>query len=194
MLTKIISRIRSSKLFSQRNFEVASESSPGGAHFRGAVFAVMTATLTALPLLAVTSPQYRNARSLLDDGVTMRGVVDRVDRRSEIGGKGGKVQVTTIDYQFRLAGGQVKRGHSTVREKKSTPVATGDTIEIMHDPHRPDHSGWTVALRSEVAGAFGVVVASLLILPWCGLSVYRYVRWMCARRRRSPLNHAADRI
>jgi hypothetical protein len=178
VLSKIKRRVASSKLLSQQNFDRASDESAFSAHYK-AFIAALLFLLCAIIVAVPVRSDYWVAQSLLNRGLTTIGTTESVDVKSWPG-KGSRY-ITTVDYRFVGPDGQVYRGSSSYQGAKKR-VATGDSIEIVHDPHRPSISGWRTALEGTEAGVYSVFFAAILFLPWCVLWLYRYARWRQHRR------------
>jgi hypothetical protein len=181
VLSKIKSRVASSKLLSQQNFDRASDESAFSAHYK-AIIAALLFLWCAIIVAGPVRSDYWVAQSLLNRGLTTIGTIESVDVKNQP--SRGSKYITTVDYRFVGPDGQVYRGSSSYQGGKPQRVATGESIEIVHDPHRPSISGWRTALQGTEAGVYSVFFAAILVLPWCVLWLYRYARWR--QHRRSP--------
>jgi hypothetical protein len=186
VVSKIKTRVASSKLLFQKNFDKASNQSPLAAHYKAVVAALFVLLLSTL-LLVGPPADYWAARSLLSHGLSSKGVVENVSVKTQPRGRGGKEYITTIDYRFVGDDGQIYHGNSSIKADRPQPVVTGDSIEVVHDGYRPSNSAWRTALHGTEAEVYGVMFASFLVLSWCMLSLYRYARWT-QRRRSSRAN------
>jgi hypothetical protein len=184
LLGKIKSHVASSKLLFQHNFDKASDEGPFSAHGK-AIFAAVLLLLSAIVLvMAPGRSDYRVAQSLLKSGLTTIGTVERVNVESRRSGKAGWEYITAVDYRFVGPDKQIHRGSSSYTGPKPQSVVAGDSIEVLHDPHRPNISGWRTALQgTEATVHIGVVLFSLVSLC-CLFWLHRYARWR--RYRRSP--------
>ena len=180
VLSKIKSRVASSKLLFQQNFDRASDESAFSAHYKAIIAALLLLWCAIIVAVPVRS-DYWVAQSLLNRGSTAIGTIESVGVKRRPGGKGDRY-IQTVDYRFVGPDGQVYHGSSTYQSSEPKRVATGDSIEIVHDPHRPSISGWRTALEGLEAGVYSVFFVAILFLPWCVLRLYRYARWRLLRR------------
>src|SRR5262245_52056476 len=185
VLSKIKGRVASSKLLFQQNFDRASDDRPFEAHCKAIIaalgfllFAVIVVGI--LPVVGLVRSDYWAAQSLLNRGLTTVGTIESFDDKPRRVGRSSYIM--TVDYRFVGPDGQVYRGSLTYQGAKPPRVAIGDSIEILHDPHRPTISGWRTALQGTIIGVDSFVFVALLFLPWCVLWLYRYVRWRQHRR------------
>ncbi|MCB1505113.1 MAG: DUF3592 domain-containing protein [Hyphomicrobiaceae bacterium] len=183
MLNKILARVGSSTLFNQEKFDEAGEKHPLSTHYKHVVLAVFLLGLLGVSMMALNYPKYSTARSLLARGVSTTAIVDTVDVK-KLTGRGEKF-ITTVGYRFKVAGDTI-HGKSTKNSVQPESVSKGDVIEVLYDPSQPIINGWRAALYREMAGVFGVLGAAALLLPYLGLSAYRYVRWLRRRRTLQP--------
>jgi len=181
VLSKIKSRVASSKLLFQQNFDKARDESAFSAHYKAVLAAVLFLGCAIIVAGPVRS-DYWIAQSLLNRGLTTIGTIESVDVTSQPRGRGSKEYITTVDYRFVGPDGQIYRGTSSYKGDKPQHVAMGGRIEIVHDPHRPDISGWRTALQGTEAAVYSVFFTAILLLPWCVLWLYRYARWRQHRR------------
>jgi hypothetical protein len=181
VLSKIKRRVSSSKVLFQQNFDAASDESVFVAHYK-AVIAAALFLWCAIIMAGPVRSDYCVAESLLNRGLTTTGAIEKVDVKSQPRGRGSKEYITTVDYRFVSPDGQVYRGSSNYKGDEPQRVATGDSIEIVHDPHAPSISGWRTALQGTKAEVYGVFFAAILVVPCCILWLYRYARWKQYRR------------
>ena len=179
VLSKIKSRVASSKLLFQQNFDRASDESAFSAHYKAIIAALLLLWCAIIVAVPVRS-DYWVAQSLLNRGSTTIGTIESVDVKRGL--SRGSRHITTVDYRFVSPDGQVYRGRSSYQGSKPQQVATGDSIEIVHDPRRPSINGWRTALEGLKAGVYSVFFVAILFLPWCVLWLYRYARWRLHRR------------
>ena len=180
ILSKIKSRIASSKLLFQQNFDRASDESAFSAHYK-AIIAALLFLFCAIIVVSPVRSDYWMAQSLLNRGLTTIGTIESVDVKSQPRGRGSNEYITTVDYRFVGPDGQVYRGSSSYKGDKPQRVAAGGGIEIVHDPHRPSISGWRTALQGTKAAVYSAFFTAILFLPWCVLWLYRYARWQYRR-------------
>ena len=180
VLSKIKSRVAASKLLFQENFDRASDKSAFGAHYKAVIAALIFLWCAIIMAIPVRS-DYWVADSLLNRGLTTIGTIESVNVRSQPR-RGGKEYITTVDYRFVGPDGQIYRGSSSYTGDRPQHVATGGSIEIVHDPHSPSISGWRTALHGTEAAVYSIFFTAILALPWCVLWLYRYARWRQHRR------------
>ncbi len=180
VLGKIKNRVACSKLLDQQNFDRASDESPFSAHYK-AIIAALFFLWCAIIVIGPVRSDYWVAQSLLNRGLTTIGTIESVDVKSQPS-RTGKRYITTVDYRFVVPDGQVYRGSSSYTSERPQRVATGGSIEIVHDPRRPNISGWRTALQGTEAAVYSVFFIAILVLLWCVLWLYRYARWRQHRR------------
>ena len=179
---KIKSLVGSSKLLFQKNFNKASDASPFFAHYKAAVTLVFFLLCSAIVPLALNHPDHRVPRYLQDHGVLTVGLAENIHVKTEPRGRGTRNYITTVDYRFAGPDGKIHHGASSFKGDKPQPVAAGDSIKVVYDRDSPSTNFWQTALIGMEAGVFGSVFAAGLVVPWCILSLYRYVRWRQYRR------------
>lgn len=188
VIGKIKSLAGSSKLLFQQNFDNASNASPFFSHYKAAVALVFLLFGSAIVPLALSHPDHRIPRYLQDHGVLTVGLAENVHVKTEPRGRGTSNHITIVDYRFTGPDGKIYHGTSSYKGDKPWPVAAGDSIEIVYDRDSPSTNFWQTALTGMEAGVFGIVFAAGLVILWCILSLYRYVRWRQFREssRTSP--------
>jgi hypothetical protein len=172
-------------LLFQENFDKAANASPFSAHYKAVVALVFLLLCSAIVPLALSHPDHRVPRYLRDHGVLTVGIAENVHVKTERGGRSRlsiNSYVTTVDYRFAGPDGKIYHGTSSFKGEKRQPVAAGDIINVVYDRDSPSTNFWQTALVDMEAGVFGSVFAAGLVLPWCILSLYRYVRWRQHRR------------
>lgn len=190
MSKRFVTRIKSSTLFDQEKFDQKADKGVYGTHYKHVILIAFLLGLCALTLMALNSPAYKTAQSLLAHGMPASATVDDV-HVDKLMGRGEKF-ITTVSYHFRVKN-ELIRGSSKKNSSQPERISKGDVVEVLYDPSQPIVNGWRAALHRETAGAFGVILASAFIAPYCAMSTYRYVRWVW-RRRRSPLAEEQDHL
>jgi hypothetical protein len=179
---KIKTEIASSKLLFQQNFDNESNKSSFWAHCKAIAISLVLLILCSGVVRSLTDADYWAARSLLNDGLLTNGFVENVYVKTEPHWCGINYYVTTIDYRFLGPDGHIYRGTSTIRTQQLQRITAGYGIDVMRDRYRPSTNGWRTALVGKEAEVFGGIFASMLLLPWCSFSLYRYARWSHRRR------------
>jgi hypothetical protein len=129
---------------------------------------------------------YWSARSLLEQGVSAVGTVYHV--KEQVDGIGArKTRITTVQYRFVDARGKPYRGTSvartsTLQRNARVSVAPGDSISVLYVRKGPATNAWRRALELATADVHAGIFASLFLFPWLFLELYRYTRWLAARR------------
>jgi hypothetical protein len=177
VINKIKSRGRSSKLLFQQNFDKASKAGPFFAHYKAAVALVFLLLFIAIVPLALNHPDHSVPRYLQDHGVFTVGFAEKVHVKTEPRGRGAKNHITTVDYRFAGPDGKIYHGASSYKGDKPQPVAVGDSIKVVYDRDSPSNNYWQTALIRMEARVFAAVFVAGLVIPWCILSLYRYLRW-----------------
>ena len=136
VLSKIKSRVASSKLLFQQNFDRASDESAFSAHYKAIIAALLFLGCAIIVAVPVRS-DYWVAQSLLNRGLTTNGTIESADVTTRPG-KGSR-HVTTVDYRFVGPDGQVYRGNSTYQGDEPKRVATGHSIEIVQRSTPPKY-------------------------------------------------------
>lgn len=181
VFAKVSAYVHASQLLFQRNFNEASEKSPNAAHVQGVMLAVVVAALCCVFVVGLGSADYRAARSFLEHGSAANGIAERVNRQIPLTVGPRKYHVTTVEYRFLASDGRSYRGTSVTKARTPPAISAGDAVEVVYDQARPQNNAWRTALQMTISDVHAGIFASLLLLPWLGLMLYRYARWAAGR-------------